>query len=116
MPTPPLARIAHLALAFALVPQPALAADAADTPDEAQDFGNQILVTAQKIEQPAQDVPITISAVTGARIRESGVADLDELSSYIPGLNIQEQNANNPGVVIRGITSRQRLGAAGAAR
>jgi outer membrane receptor protein involved in Fe transport len=76
-----------------------------DAPDEAQDFGNQILVTAQKIEQPAQDVPITISAVTGARIRESGVADLDELSSYIPGLNIQEQNANNPGVVIRGITS-----------
>lgn len=66
---------------------------------------NDIVVTAQKIEQRAVDVPITISAVTGERIAELGVGDLDELSNYIPGLNIQEQSANNPGVVIRGITS-----------
>lgn len=65
----------------------------------------EIIVTAQKIEQRAVDVPITISAVSGERIKELGVSDLDELSNYIPGLNIQEQSANNPGVVIRGITS-----------
>ncbi len=64
-----------------------------------------IVVTAQKIEQRAVDVPITISAVSGKRIRDLGVSDLDELSNYIPGLNIQEQSANNPGIVIRGITS-----------
>lgn len=64
-----------------------------------------IVVTAQKIEQRATDVPITISAVSGQRIKELGVSDLDELSNYIPGLNIQEQSANNPGIVIRGITS-----------
>ncbi|NLR70406.1 TonB-dependent receptor [Novosphingobium sp. ERN07] len=64
-----------------------------------------IVVTAQKFEQKLVDVPITISAVTGDRIRELGVSDLDELSAYVPGLNIQEQSANNPGVVIRGITS-----------
>ncbi|HEX8484080.1 TonB-dependent receptor [Sphingomonas sp.] len=66
---------------------------------------DEIIVTAQKIEQRAVDVPITISAVTGARIAELGVGDLDELSNYIPGLNVQEQSANNPGIVIRGITS-----------
>jgi iron complex outermembrane receptor protein len=38
-------------------------------------------------------------------LKELGVSDLDELANYIPGLNIQEQSANNPGVVIRGITS-----------
>ena len=65
----------------------------------------EIIVTAQKIEQRAVDVPITISAVSGKRIAELGVSDLDELSNYIPGLNIQEQSANNPGIVIRGITS-----------
>jgi outer membrane receptor protein involved in Fe transport len=64
-----------------------------------------IVVTAQKIEQRAVDVPITISVLTGERISELGVSDLDELSNYVPGLNIQEQSANNPGVVIRGITS-----------
>ena len=66
---------------------------------------NVVIVTAQKIEQNALDVPITISAVTGEDIERLGVSDLDELSNYVPGLNIQEQSANNPGIVIRGITS-----------
>jgi outer membrane receptor protein involved in Fe transport len=69
------------------------------------DSDDDIIVTAQKIEQRAVDVPITISATSGKRMRELGVSDLDELSNYTPGLNIQEQSANNPGVVIRGITS-----------
>jgi outer membrane receptor protein involved in Fe transport len=99
-------RVSTIALATTLVaaPQAAFAQDdAASAGEQASD--NQIIVTAQKIEQRALDVPITISAVTGERIRELGVNDLDELSNYIPGLNIQEQSANNPGVVIRGITS-----------
>ena len=66
---------------------------------------DEIVVTAQKIEQRAVDVPITISALSGEQIKRIGVTDLDELSNYIPGLNIQEQSANNPGIVIRGITS-----------
>ncbi len=74
--------------------------DVADATDD-----NIIIVTAQKIEQKSTDVPITISANSGERLKELGVSDLDELSNYVPGLNIQEQSANNPGVVIRGITS-----------
>jgi iron complex outermembrane recepter protein len=72
---------------------------------EEADSGDDIVVTAQKFEQRAVDVPITISATSGERIRALGVSDLDELSNYIPGLNVQEQSANNPGIVIRGITS-----------
>ena len=97
---------AALLASIALPVAPAVAQDPANS--EEQDSaasGNAIIVTAQKIEQRAQDVPITISALTGQRIAEIGVTDLDELSNYIPGLNIQEQSANNPGVVIRGITS-----------
>ncbi len=75
----------------------------APTDDQADD--TDILVTAQKFEQRAVDVPITISVNTGTRLRELGVSDLDELSNFVPGLNIQEQSANNPGIVIRGITS-----------
>lgn len=79
----------------------------AQNDDQASDQINDtdILVTAQKIEQRNVDVPITISVNTGARLRELGVSDLDELSNFVPGLNIQEQSANNPGIVIRGITS-----------
>ena len=92
-----------LLASITLLPAPLLADDAA--PGEDGGMGNTIVVTAQKIEQRAQDVPITISAITGDRITDLGVSDLDELSSYVPGLNIQEQSANNPGIVIRGITS-----------
>jgi outer membrane receptor protein involved in Fe transport len=74
-------------------------------PQDSAENDAEIIVTAQKTEQRAVDVPITISAVSGRRITELGVSDLDELSNYVPGLNIQEQSANNPGVVIRGITS-----------
>lgn len=77
-------------------------------PDAAPDAAvadSEIIVTAQKMQQRLIDVPLTVSAVTDKRMRELGVSDLDELSNYIPGLNIQEQSANNPGIVIRGITS-----------
>jgi len=103
----PLSRVSTIALAatLAAVPQAAFAQDEAAPAAEEERSGNQIIVTAQKIEQRALDVPITITATTGERIRELGVTDLDELSYFVPGLLIQEQSANNPGIVIRGITS-----------
>ncbi len=97
---------AGLLASIALPLSPALAQSGPDNEtDEAGQSGNTIIVTAQKVEQRALDVPITISAVSGDRIEDLGVTDLDELSNYVPGLLIQEQSANNPGVVIRGITS-----------
>lgn len=92
-----------LASSLAFAPQAAFAQDT-ETEDDGQS-GNTIIVTAQKLEQRAQDVPITITATSGDRIEQLGVTDLDELSNYVPGLLIQEQSANNPGIVIRGITS-----------
>lgn len=73
--------------------------------NNADDGLQVVVVTAQKRTENIQDVPITISATSGERMRELGVSDLDELAFYIPGLNVQEQSANNPGIVIRGITS-----------
>lgn len=107
----PIARVSLIALTATLAsaPQAAFAqaapAPASDEAEAERASGNEIIVTTQKIEQRALDVPITISALGGQRIRELGVTDLDELSYYTPGLLIQEQSANNPGVVIRGITS-----------
>jgi outer membrane receptor protein involved in Fe transport len=105
--TPTTQRVSLIALAtiLAAAPQAAFAQVEAAPEDAQKSSGNQIIVTAQKIEQRVQDVPITITATSGERIRKLGVTDLDELSYYTPGLLIQEQSANNPGVVIRGITS-----------
>lgn len=94
-------RLSVVSLLLAATSAPALAQG---MPDEQAD-GGEIIVTAQKIEQRSVDVPITISATSAAQMRALGVSDLDELSNYVPGLNVQEQSANNPGIVIRGITS-----------
>ncbi|MEY4849895.1 MAG: hypothetical protein RLZZ331_899, partial [Pseudomonadota bacterium] len=84
---------------------PALPAFAADVDQMAESIGEEIVVTAQKSEQKLNDVPITITAYTGRSLREIGVTQFDQLAAYVPGLNVQEQSPNNPGFVIRGITS-----------
>jgi len=93
-------RLLLLATASLLPALPALA-------DEqlAESIGEEIVVTAQKREQKLVDVPITITAYAGRSLREIGVTQFDQLSAYVPGLNVQEQSPNNPGFVIRGITS-----------
>lgn len=88
-----------MALAQAGTPATAQAETEAATSDD------EIVVTAQKREQRIEDVPLTVTALTGARMASIGVNSLSEVAAYIPGLQIQEQSANNPGFVIRGITS-----------
>ena len=73
-------------------------------PRDADDKAD-VIVTAQKREQRIADVPLTVTAVSGARMADLGVNSLSEVAQYIPGLQIQEQSANSPGFVIRGITS-----------
>ncbi len=77
----------------------------ADPALPAAEDANEIIVTAQKREERIEDVPVTVTALTGARMAQIGVSELDEVAAFIPGLQVQEQSANNPGLVIRGITS-----------
>ncbi len=77
---------------------------------ETQDATNtdsfeKIVVTTQKRVQQINDVPVTISAWNGDTLNQLGISELDGLSDITPGLVIQEQSPNNPGYVIRGITS-----------
>lgn len=65
----------------------------------------EIVVTAQKREQSLREVPITITAFTGDFLDTIGAKDLQAVARLVPGLEIQEQSPNNPGFVIRGITS-----------
>jgi outer membrane receptor protein involved in Fe transport len=65
----------------------------------------EITVTAQKRTQSAFDVPITLSALSGDDLATLGIEEFDRLSDFVPGLVVQEQSVNNPGFVIRGITS-----------
>jgi len=66
---------------------------------------DRIVVTAQKREQQVQDVPIAITAYSGEFLERYDLTDFSDIGNFIPGLEVQEQSPNNPGFVIRGITS-----------
>ena len=79
---------------------PAMAQD-----DETELRQNTVTVTVQKREQILRDVPVAVSAVDAERLGDLGLAEFDQLARFVPGFEVQEQSPNNPGFVIRGITS-----------
>lgn len=64
-----------------------------------------LVVTAQKREQSIKDIPSALTSLGSQFIKETGQSEINELAAYIPGLEVQVQSPNNPGFVIRGITS-----------
>ena len=66
----------------------------------------EITVTAQKRVQNIMDVPIAVTAVTGAEIEASGLFDVFALQQNVPGLIVgQSQTATTSNFAIRGIGS-----------
>ncbi len=66
----------------------------------------EIVVTAQKREQSLQDVPISVSALAGDKIKDfaAGGEDIRLLSSRVPGLNAESSNGRvAPRFYIRGL-------------
>src|SRR5512139_2489773 len=95
------ARFVRLAIMLgAAAPLSATAAEAA------ADDGllDEILVTAQKREESLRDVPLSVEAVSGARLADVGIVRMDDLKAYVPNLQMTETGiANN--IYIRGIGS-----------
>ncbi|QMW22296.1 TonB-dependent receptor [Sandaracinobacteroides saxicola] len=94
----------YLLLAATLLATPTFSQTPAATTAAEEEVG-EIIVTAQKSAQKLIDVPVTITAYSGETLQRLGIGQFDQLSAFVPGLNIQEQSPNNPGFVIRGITS-----------
>jgi len=65
----------------------------------------EVIVTAQLRAQDPIEVPFALTAYNGEFLDGLGVQDFEELSAFVPGLIVQNQSPNNPGFVIRGITS-----------
>ena len=66
----------------------------------------EIVVVAQKREQNIMDVPVAITAVTGAQIEASGIKDMIDLQQNVPGLIVSgSQTTTTSNFSIRGIGS-----------
>ncbi len=65
----------------------------------------EIIVTAEKRESTVQTTPISLTAVTGADIRDRGLADLDNLVQSVPGVSIRTSGPGMGEFEMRGIAS-----------
>ena len=72
------------------------AAVATATPAMAQDEDDTIVVTATRRDQALQDVPIAVTPVTAAMIENSGIRDVQDLTSVAPSLqfNVSESESS----------------------
>lgn len=50
---------------------------------------DDIVVTARKREENAQDTPIAITAMSGSMIEDRQIANVAQVASYAPNVNIQ---------------------------
>jgi len=72
---------------------------------QAQILTDEIVVTAQKREQNAQDVGISINAFSGAEVDALNVEDSFDIANFTPGVHISGNLAGqNTQFTIRGVT------------
>ena len=64
----------------------------------------EVVVTAQKRVESVQDVPISISAMSGDRMAEANIINLEGLTTYIPNFSMNQSGISN-NVTIRGVSS-----------
>jgi iron complex outermembrane recepter protein len=64
----------------------------------------EIIVTAQKKSESLQDVPISMSVVSGEKIQQAGIKNIEDLSSYVPNLKMSKTLVGNA-IFIRGVGS-----------
>ena len=69
----------------------------------------EVTVTAQKRTENLQDVPISIIAVSGEKIDNFAILDLQELTQYVPNVTINN-GAGTPNLFIRGVGSGTNAG------
>ena len=89
----------------AMVPVAIAQDDTSDDTPSVYEIFDEIVVYTQKRQQNLQDVPIAVTAYNEEQLKRLGVQQFDDLADYVPGLEVQEQSPNNPGFVVRGITS-----------
>ncbi len=86
------------------LPEPARA-----SPETARPVLDEIVVTAQKREQSLSDVPLSVTALDGGRLRDGGIENLSDLSEYAPNFKLVDSGLI-PNIYMRGVGSGSNQG------
>src|SRR6202166_2268787 len=69
----------------------------------------EVVVTATRREVSAQDLPISITAVTGASLEQAGITDISGLAHSMAGVNVTDKGpfggVNGATLIIRGFNN-----------
>ncbi|KUR80213.1 TonB-dependent receptor [Novosphingobium sp. FSW06-99] len=95
------------AIALVLCPGLALAQATPAAEASAGDAGGEIIVTAQKRSEDIRTVPISVSVLSGAALKDQQIANYDDLSRAVPGVafNAVAGEEGRTNIVIRGVSS-----------
>ena len=63
----------------------------------------EVVVTAQKRTESLQDVPISVTAISGEQVATASIRSFSELGAYVPNFSVSE-NAVNTIISMRGIS------------
>ncbi len=90
--------------AWGLAAGPAAVAQDAVSPEAVEDAGfEEVVVTARRRSERAQDVPIAMSVLSGNQLEAAGVDNIRSLYLQVPSLKIVAVNPRNIGMTIRGL-------------
>jgi iron complex outermembrane recepter protein len=100
---PPAVRLLVLACAAGVVSSNSLAQEARQKGYQLQ--LEEVLVTAQKREEDTMSVPITVNAFSAQDMLNTGADNIQDISDFMPGVEIDTGGATQVGISIRGIKS-----------
>jgi iron complex outermembrane receptor protein len=66
-------------------------------------FSQSVVVTARRVEELAQDVPIPVSVVKGDLVSDAGAFNVNRLKEMIPTVQFYSTNPRNSAINIRGL-------------
>ena len=66
-------------------------------------FSQSVVVTARRVEELAQDVPIPVSVVRGDLVSDAGAFNVNRLKELIPTVQFYSTNPRNSAINIRGL-------------
>jgi iron complex outermembrane recepter protein len=89
-------------------------ADAENTPTPASNSLDEVIVTASRRAVQAEDLPISITAVTGESLEQAGIQDIADLAHSMAGISYADKGpfsgVNGSTLIIRGLNSEATAG------
>ena len=69
------------------------------------DAAQEVVVTSRRRDETAQDVPIPVSVIGGAKAEDAGAFNVNRVKELVPSVQLYSSNPRNTGLNIRGLGS-----------